>query len=284
VIDWPESLVPELAERRCIIVLGAGASAGCSSADNLRHPPTWQELLEALLQRVGAGGDADEARRFVAKEKYLHAAQIIRDSIPDADFDQIIRREFQEPRYQFGRIHELVNKLDPKMVLTTNYDDIYELYSSSGDAVNGYNVCNYYDGHALNDVRSTTRIILKAHGSVSDPSRIVLSLGDYFRARRNFPAFFAILDALFLTNTLLFLGCGLNDPDIGLLLENVNISAPSNHPHYAVVENVRHPSIKTAVRETYNLDLLEYAAGRHMEVTDSLEELLESVEEYRNTH
>lgn len=283
-IDWPESLVPELAERRCVIVLGAGASAGCLSADSLRRPPTWPQLLEALLQRVAVGGDADEARVFITAEKFLHAAQIIRDSIPQGDFDQIIRRELQDPRYQFGKIHELVNKLDPKIVLTTNYDDIYELYSSRGDAVNGYNVCNYYDAHALNDIRSTTRIILKAHGSVSDPSRVVLSLGDYFRARRNFPAFFATVDALFLTNTLLFLGCGLNDPDIGLLLENVNISAPSSHPHYAVVENVRHPSIKRAVRETYNLELLEYDAGQHAQVTDSLEDLLESVEEYRNIH
>jgi hypothetical protein len=284
VIDWPESLVPEVSERRCIIVLGAGASVGCLSADGHRHPPTWPQLLEAFLQRVAPGGNADEARELIDDEKYLHAAQIIRDCIPEADFDQIVRREFQEPRYQFGRIHELVNQLDPKIVLTTNYDDIYELYSSRGEAVNGYNVCNYYDTHSLNDVRSTTRIILKVHGSISDPSRIVLTLADYFRARRTCPAFFAILDALFLTNTLLFIGCGLNDPDIALLLENVNVSAPSNHPHYAVVENVRHPSIKRAFRETYNLELLEYAAGQHEEVTNSLEDLLESVEEYRNTH
>jgi hypothetical protein len=283
-IDWPESLVPELAERRCVIVLGAGASAGCPSADGSRNPPTWRELLESFIQRIASAGDADEARQFVNSEKYLHAAQVIRDAIPAADFDQLVRREFQEPRYQFGRIHELINKLDPKVVVTTNYDDIYETYSSRGEAVNGYNVCNYYDTHALNDIRSTTRSILKAHGSVSDPSRIVLSLADYFKARRDYPAFFAVLDACFLTNTLLFIGCGLNDPDIGLLLENVNISAPSTHPHYAVVESVRHESIKRAFRETYNLQLLEYPAGQHHEVVGSLEELFESVEEYRNTH
>lgn len=283
-IDWPESLTPELAERRCVIVLGAGASAGCLSADGSRQPPVWSRLLEAFVERIASASDAEEAKRFIAAEKYLHAAQVIRDAIPPADFDQIIRREFQEPRYAHGRIHELVNKLDPKIVVTTNYDDIYERYSSRGDAVNGYNVCNYYDTHALNDIRSTTRIILKAHGSISDPSRVVLSLADYFKARRDNPAFFAVLDACFLTSTLLFIGCGLNDPDIGLLLENVNISAPSTHPHYAVVESVRHESIKRAFRETYNLHLLEYAVGQHGEVVGSLEALYDEVEEYRATH
>jgi len=34
-----------------------------------------------------------------------------------------------------------------------------------------------------------------------------------------------MLKALFLTNTVLFIGCGLNDPDVVLLLEDVKISA-----------------------------------------------------------
>lgn len=283
-INWPESLIPEIAERRCVIVLGAGASAGCRSADGAKRPPTWPELLNTLLQHVPGANDAEEARELIGQRKYLDAAQIIRSTVPSPDFDQIIRREFHEPRYQPGRLHELVNKLDPKTVLTTNYDDIYERYSIRGEAANAYNVCNYYDNHGLNDIRSTTRSILKAHGSVSDPTRIVLSLADYFNARRSFTSFYAILDALFLTNTLMFLGCGLGDPDIILLLENVNISAPSSHPHYAVVENVRHPVIKAAFKETYNLELLEYEIGHHDEIINGLESLLEDVEEYRQLH
>ena len=92
-------------------------------------------------------------------------------------------------------------------------------------------------------LRSTTRVILKAHGCVSDPSKIVLSRGQYFEARRRYGYFYEILDAVFLTSTLLFVGCGLTDPDIQLVLENANISAPSTHPHYALVESNRHPEI-----------------------------------------
>lgn len=283
-ISWPESLIPEVAERRCLIVLGAGVSASCLSADGTKRPPTWPQLLGTLLERVPDAEDADEAAGLIAKNEYLQAAQIIRSRVPAPDFDQIIRREFHEPRYQPGRLHELINKLDPKAVLTTNYDDIYERFSVREEAANAYNVCNYYDTHSLNDIRSTTRSILKVHGSVSDPTRVVLTLADYFHARRSYTSFYAILDALFLTNTLLFLGCGLNDPDISLLLENVNISAPSTHPHYAVVENVRHPAIKAAFKETYNLELLEYEAGHHGDVITGLEELVEEVEEYRQLH
>ena len=283
-ITWPESLIPEVAERRCLIVLGAGVSASCVSLDRTKRPPTWPQLLYVLLDRIPNADDATEAKRLLERGDYLQAAQIIRTSVPSPDFDQIIRHEFHDPRYQPSRLHEIINKLDPKAVLTTNYDDIYERFSVRDDAANAYNVCNYYDGHALNDIRSTTRIILKIHGSVSDPTRVVLTLADYFNARRTCTSFYAILDSLFLTNTLLFLGCGLSDPDIALLLENANISAPSSHPHYAVVEDVRHAAIKAAFKQTYNLELLEYEATKHDEVVTSLQGLLEQVEEYRQLH
>lgn len=283
-IDWPESLVPELADRRCIIVLGAGASAGCKPTAGTKTPPTWKQLLEILLQRVPGADDQKEVNRLIALEQFLDAAQIIRDKMPEADFNHIIRRELQDPNYSPSEVHELVLKLDPKIVITTNYDDIYERYSARGEAASAYNVWKYYDANTLDDVRSTRRLILKVHGSVSDTARIVLTRADYFKARRDARPFFELLDGLFLMSTLLFLGCGLSDPDIHLLLENANISVPCNHPHYAVVENVRHSSIKAAFKKTYNLDLLEYPAGKHAEIAASLKELNDGVQAYRLTH
>lgn len=56
-IDWGDSLVKELAARRCIVFFGAGASVSCraTAGDLTRQPPDWKRLLEALAARLPNG-------------------------------------------------------------------------------------------------------------------------------------------------------------------------------------------------------------------------------------
>ncbi|NQT38448.1 MAG: SIR2 family protein, partial [Planctomycetes bacterium] len=201
-----------------------------------------------------------------------------------ADYAEFIRETFVEPHFEHSEIHEEVYKLDPKIVVTTNYEDIYETYCKQGKGSQGYNVCRYYESHALNDVRSKMRIILKAHGCVSDPQQTVLSRTQYHRARRDFSEFFNLMDSLFLTNTLLFIGCSLVDPDFTLLLESANIKCPSAHPHYAVLESGQAEPLREATRTVYNVECLEYSAGQYHEVVDALKALNAKVAEWRETH
>jgi hypothetical protein len=112
---------------------------------------------------------------------------------------------------------------------------------------------------------------------VSSPQQIVLSRSSYYRAKRDHPGFYEVLDALFLTNTLLFIGCSLTDPDIQLVLENVNLSAPSAHPHYALVEKARHRALKSAIKTAHNIELIEYPVGEHHVGTDALSALRDKV-------
>jgi hypothetical protein len=75
----------------------------------------------------------------------------------------------------------------------------------------------------------------------------------------------------------------MSDPDINLLLENVNISAKSSRPHYAVVEDNRHESIRKVIRSTYNVELLEYPTGEHQIVTEALQDLVAKVWHFRES-
>jgi hypothetical protein len=56
-MDWDKSFVEELAARRCIIFMGAGASAGCKSLDGAKSPPDWEKLLKLLLAALPDGDD-----------------------------------------------------------------------------------------------------------------------------------------------------------------------------------------------------------------------------------
>lgn len=283
-IRWPQSLVPEIAERRCIVVLGAGASAACNSADGTSRPPNWPTLLTQATELLADDGDKTVVASLIGKERYLDAAEIIVSRVNPADYTGFIRQVFVDPHFGNSAIHEEVHKLDTKIVVTTNYDDVYETYCKQGNGSQGYNVCRYYESHALNDVRSKMRVILKAHGCVSDPQKTVLSRTQYHRARRDYPEFFNLMDSLFLVNTLLFIGCSLQDPDFTLLLEGTNIKCPSDHPHYAVIEGGQPEPLREATRTVYNVQCLEFTAGEYHEVADGLKDLNDKVTEWRRTH
>lgn len=283
-IQWPTSLVPEVAERRCIIVLGAGASSGCKSHDGKITPPNWRDLLIKASNLLRDKTYRDLVTTLVNKDRFLDAAEIIVTQSNPADYTSFIREVFVNPHFSHSPIHEEIYKLDPKIVVTTNYDEIYETYCKQGKGAQGYNVCRYYESHAINDVRSTMRVILKAHGCVSDPQKTVLSRTQYHTAKRDFPEYFNLLDSLFLGNTLLFIGCSLTDPDLTLLLEDTNIKCPSAHPHYAVIGGGEIEPLKQRMLKVYNVLCLEYSTGQYTEIIDGLKDLNDKVEEWRKTH
>lgn len=280
-MGWPIALVAELASRRCLVFLGAGASAGCTAEDGVSRPPLWPAFIATLRSCAPAGTDLTTVDSLIAKERYLDAAEVLLAKIPPADFTRIVREQFIRPRFTHSSVHLSILTIDPKVVVTTNYDDIYDNFCRTGLARDGYNVCKYYDNHLVNDLRSPVRLIIKAHGCVSDPSRIVLSRSQYFKERQLHAGFYSVLDALFITNTILFIGYSLSDPDIQLLLENATISATSSHTHYALVEDSLQPDIEEAAKRAYNIHFIKYPAGRHDEAARLLHELEEQVTQFR---
>lgn len=278
---WPKALITELASRRCIIFIGSGASAGCISADGTKSPPLWSSLLNSLIDLMTDKTDLPIIEDFIRKEKYLDAAEIIKKNIPPADFSSFIRESLVIPRYKQSYMHEAILEIDPKVVITTNYDDVYDRFCRTGAAYEGYNISKYYDRHIISDLRSPVRLIIKAHGCISDASQIVLTKSEYFKAKQVFSNFYKVLDSLFLTHTILFLGYSLTDPDIQLVLENVNIAAPSSHPHYFVTGNSINSAIKQANKLAYNIEFIEYTAGNFSELNDGLLELKDNVKRYR---
>jgi hypothetical protein len=283
-ILWPDSLIPEVAERRCIVVLGAGASAGCLARDGFTRPPNWTKLLRDAESLLSDRSDSAILDNLISKERFLDAAEMVVAKANQADYAAFIRRVFVDPHFEHSDIHEQIYNLDSKIVVTTNYDDIYETYCKQGKGLQAFNVCRYYEPHAINDVRSTMRVILKVHGCVTNPQMTVLSRTQYHQAKRDFPEYFNLLDSLFVGSTLLFVGCSLVDPDFQLLLEGTNIKCPSAHPHYAVLEAGLPEPLRRATKTVYNVECLEYDAGMHAHVVEALKDLNDKVTEWRRTH
>jgi hypothetical protein len=284
-IDWPTSLIEELAARRTVLFLGAGSSAGASRIAQTgvtEHPPGWKKFLTDLVAsaKKGSTEDLSMAESLIAESRLLDAAEILRSCIQDADYTRCIRNTFKD--YKNSVLHEAINAIDQKVVITTNYDCIYENFCRQGDGADGYHVIKYHDEGLVASLRSPTRLILKAHGCMQSADRTVLTKSEYFGARQNYGSFFQTLESLFTTNTLLFIGYSLADPDIQLLLENSAITAKSIHPHYATMPIGTHNSIKASFRKIYNVEILEYdSSNGHEELSNSLISLANAVNEAR---
>lgn len=285
-IEWPQILIEELAAKRAIIFIGAGISASCqSSTDPVTRPPSWYKLLEQARDLfVNDGVEKDFISHLIGTDQLLDAAEVIFDRVTPAQKRAFFTDVFARPRFIPSDLHALIQKINSKIVVTTYYDQIYEAQCDALTAGQGFVVHKYYDDRLLNSVRFRDNLIIKAHGCVSDTNKIILTRSDYFHMKSENFDFYNILNSLLTVHTVLFLGCGMSDPDIQLVLENTNISASSDHPHYAVMPRGKHPSLIKSMQKSYNLKVLEYdldSEGQHSELIESLSILQSQVDSIR---
>jgi hypothetical protein len=265
--------------------MGAGVSRS-SQTEAGASLPDWVTLLQEFRPKVSSSVRSVFDRKL-DQQRLLDAAQLIVDDITPADFDAELRKILQIPGLHQSAMHEALVEIDQPVVITTNYDKIYESYwnslHASASPPAAYAVCRYYEDDAVNHLRSDRRLIMKIHGCVDHPDKIVMSRSQYFSAKRDYSNYYQVVNALLLTHSVLFLGYGFNgDPDIELVLENAAIVAPRAYPHFALVPSGRHDSEIRAVRKTFNIEMLEYSAADHSSATRMVCELRDAVLAERN--
>jgi len=284
VINWPASLVEEIASKRAILFIGSGISSSATNADGIR-PPSWKQLLEdANREFVTEESDREFVTTLIAKDLFLDAAEVVFDGVNTPERRRFFQARFATPRFIASEFHQTIQQINAKIVVTTNYDQLYEEQCGALIAGHGYSVRKYHDMNILNDIRSKDNLIIKAHGCVNNTDHLILTRSDYFKIRREHSQFYNVLDSLVTVNTVVFLGCSMSDPDIQLILENTNIAANSDHPHYAVIPTGRHAALRRAMENAYNIKALEYEfdeAGGHSILLSSLKDLKARIDDLR---
>lgn len=279
IISWPLDVISDVARRRCVIVLGSGISSNCINAAGLR-PKSWASFLSAAIALLpGTKARRDAISKLVRERDYLTACQVIRDTMGTTAFHQLAIAEYLTPGFPAADIHDRIIDLDSRIVATPNFDTIYEnrvnhLWHNS------VAVKHYYDNDLAESLRGTPRIVLKIHGTIALPNQMIFTRDDYSKARNKYPQFYEILAALALTHTFLFLGCGLDDPDIRLLLEDYAFKHDFSKPHYFVLPQRRiAASVLPALEKSLNIKVLTYPApgGDHTALVTAIEELRDQV-------
>lgn len=283
-IDWPEYLIEAIARRKSVLFLGSGISAN-SCNDDGKHPLTWEAFLrDILLKRTAKlAGKKAVIEQMLKLNDYLTACEIIVETLGDNDFGELAANEFRRPGYKPSDIHEAVYRLDSRLVLTPNIDKIYEQYAMN-ESHSTIVAKSYYEDDIAKYLRTDDYLIIRVHGYVDDVSKIIFTHKQYSEARCKYASFYHMLDALMLTHTFIFLGCGISDPDIQLILENMNFLYPGCLPHYFVTAKETYSKeIEQSLLHNRNLELLTYdnSDGTHHQLLKELKELISKVEAKR---
>lgn len=214
---------------------------------------------------------------MIKQENYLMALQAIYDLSDPGAYNKYLKDTYGRGGYLPSEVHKAIKALDSKIVITTNFDKIYENLCS----VDGYVVHDYSNSKSIvSNIKSPESIIIKAHGTIDDTDKIIFTGKQYYDAQANYPEFYSLLHALFLTNTVIFLGYSLNDPDINLVLQNINNTSNSSCPHYVVLKEGESKHKIKHWKDTYNISALEYGPN-YENLEENIFELKEQVEALR---
>lgn len=97
-ITWPESLIHEMARRRCILFLGSGVSA-CSETATGKRPLGWKDFIQGAINLLSPGPLRDEIQTFLDAKNYTLSLQAAVSLINKADYQQYLNDNFYTPRF-----------------------------------------------------------------------------------------------------------------------------------------------------------------------------------------
>lgn len=277
-LDWPGSLVNDIARRRAVLLIGSGVSKHSIGRRGAR-PPTWKSFLKQALLDC-----PDEVPPYVQEAigagDYLHACEWLKIRYDDS-WSAYLRKTFQTPGFVPSALHKAILSLDSRILFTLNFDDIYE--RAANETPGSHIVKNYYDPDVSEFLRGDGRYIVKVHGNLNSPEQLIFTQKDYSSARVKNAPFYQAFDACLLTHSFVFIGAGYADPDVNLLLENQAFSFPSNQPHYFLTSDNNNDDLKRSLRNNRNLKTINYEKvdDGHSGLLTEILHLVELVDEKR---
>lgn len=275
---WPDNLIEELAYRRCLIFLGAGVSATAKN-DKGESPDTWENFLNNIKTKMKnpTEDDIDFVDEMLKKQNYLLALQAIADRCDSGEYSNYLKKQYLRGNYKPSKVHSLIKELDSKIVITTNFDRLYEGLCHEPE----YVTFDYTNTRSIiGSIKAPENLIIKAHGNIDDTEKLIFTAKQYYQAQEKYPEFYHLMTALFLTHIVVFIGYSLNDPDINLLLQFLHNTANSACPHYMIDKSGNKPQLIKHWKDTYNVSLIEYG-DEYCCLETSLEELRDRVIELR---
>lgn len=179
-------------ENNLVVFVGAGVSMGSGY-------PSWTDLVKDIGERLGVD-IANYSDNTIVPQLYYNARG-------KKDYNETVHELFHKPNTKPNAIHEQIVALNPKCVITTNYDTLLE---------QAFNECGVFLDVIEKDsdlpYAHSDNMIIKMHGGFKY-NNFVLKEDDYLNYSYNFTLIETYIKALFARYTVLFIGYSFNDSD-----------------------------------------------------------------------
>jgi SIR2-like domain len=196
---FPKPVLDDLLNGRWLPVVGAGMSMNAKVPKG-KKMPLWSDMgkqLEDDLGYASSGGPLDAISAF--EHEFGRPKLIERLS------EILLSRDAQP-----GEAHRAFCSIPFDLVCTTNFDILLE---RQYDLTPRY-VYPVVDEEQLSlNVTSDGTLLLKLHGDLRHPSRLVVTEGDYDAFLAGYPLLATYLANLLITKTAVLVGYSLDDPD-----------------------------------------------------------------------
>lgn len=218
-------IVEAMNDDSLIIFVGAGVSANSGL-------PNWNQLIDKFREELlidNSETDNIKVAQFYydmwGKQKYLQKITTIFDEYSSA---------------QPNEIHNHIYKIQPKHIITTNYDSLIEAKMNKG--VVKYNVIKNDMDIPYSDASG---YIIKMHGDL-ETKNFVLKENDYLDYENNFYMVSTLIKSLIMNNTILFIGYSLGDSTFNSIFRLIHNSFGENtrKAYFYTARKPKHPIIE----------------------------------------
>jgi hypothetical protein len=265
-------LVDDLARRRVVLFVGAGASKWSTPHGGGKFKD-WIEFLEAANAKLDR---RSRARRVVAsliqERDYLLASELLKAQL-GTDWSALLSSEFQQAA-DVSRLHKALVGLDQRIVITTNFDKLIESAWGAAPGPHYPTVITRVDADAFKLFRNDEKYLIKLHGSIDTPSDIIFDKTSYQVGAFGNSYYAEILSSLLLTHTFVFVGFSMADPAVSLVIESSAFRFPSTRPHYIFQSGSPIPEVDELWKRLRRLYVMRYPErDQHMALAEQLEQL-----------
>ena len=220
------SLIPLLQDRSVVIVVGAGLTASCVPKSRAIRPlPVWRGLLRRFISDCQRD-DLNEVDQKAVQEaindlsddtavrirNYDEFFGEIKQFLSEDKISTVFTSVFNQRNYIFSDAYDALDLLDPRYIVSLNYDNFIEESFRQKRNDNCPDVVETNARDSAYFFRRSRNMILRLHGSTS-LGTAVLSRDDYHENSLRVPM--KLLESLARTHAFLFVGCSvLSDIDL----------------------------------------------------------------------
>lgn len=206
----------EALTKKLVLFIGSGVSynSGFKSWDGL------VELFDKVIEY-----STEEGKKYNTSE-LLRIPQYLYNENPEKYFE-ILDNNFGHLPKKTNPIIDALLKLEPKHIITTNYDELIEM-SLNKNGIYGKgtddNLAMYHIVRSDKDLigASKSNFLIKMHGDLNEKGNIVLKEDDYLRYSETHILIETFIKSLLIDHSFIFVGYSLSDYNLQLIMSWVD--------------------------------------------------------------